>query len=73
MEYDQKTSFIVVDRYQNREGQAVIDLSPLKKIANEMQGPVKPVLESMPSQMPEDRFIENFAMLWNLSKREVKK
>jgi len=51
----------------------VIDLSPLKKIANEMQGPIKPVLESMPSQMPEDRFVENFGMLWNLSKREVEK
>ena len=51
----------------------MIDLGQLKKIANEMQGPVRAVLESMPSQMPEDRFIENFAMLWNLSKREVEK
>jgi hypothetical protein len=51
----------------------MIDLTPLKKLANEMQGPVKPVMDSLPSQMPEDRFIENFALLWNLSKREVEK
>ncbi|MCL4314370.1 MAG: hypothetical protein M1454_01395 [Candidatus Thermoplasmatota archaeon] len=47
----------------------MIDLGQLKKIANEMQGPVKPVLDSLPSQMPEDQFIANFAMLWNLSKK----
>ena len=51
----------------------MIDLSQLKKIANEMQGPLKPVLESLPSQMPDERFIENFGMLWDLSKMERKK
>ncbi len=51
----------------------MIDLSQLKKIATEMQGPLKPVLETMPSQLQEDQFIANFGMLWNLSKAEVKK
>ena len=51
----------------------MIDLTSLKKISERMDGPVKPVMDSLPSQMPEDRFIENFAMLWNLSKREVEK
>lgn len=47
----------------------MIDLSPLKKIAAEMEGPVKPVLESMPSDISEEQFLQNFAILWNLSKR----
>ena len=51
----------------------MIDISQLKRIAEQMQGPVKPVLESLPSQMPEDQFIVNFGMLWNLSKKEVEK
>ena len=39
----------------------MIDLSPLKKIAAEMEGPVKPVLESMPSDISEEQFLQNFA------------